>query len=190
VLIDPGDFAWNSGLVKLDTFPKLAEIIVTHEHGDHFHEPFVKALHEAFPDVKWVTNSSVADKLKELGITNVTTDSTDITQVEPLDHARLPYGEGLLNIAVHVFDKLSHPGDSHALPACRDILALPFSAPWGSTTAAIDMARSLTPKQVIPIHDAFWKEDFLAKFHERSKVSLAENGIDFIIPVNGQVIEL
>ncbi len=49
ILVDPGDFSWGSGTFDIVKLNQLDKIVITHEHSDHFCEPFVKALAEKFP---------------------------------------------------------------------------------------------------------------------------------------------
>jgi len=193
VLVDPGSFAWDSGQIKLDTWPKVDEIAVTHEHGDHFHPPFIEALHKAFPDAVWVTNGSVAAMLKGMGIANVTTTDTDFIKITPVKHETLPpgMGEPPANIQVDVFGRLTHPGDSHSLTSTKEILCMPFISPWGSMTHGTEVALQLKPKQVIPIHDALWQPGVRAYFYGMLKdEAFTPQGIELVIPTEGKSFEV
>jgi L-ascorbate metabolism protein UlaG (beta-lactamase superfamily) len=192
ILIDPGNFAWDSGRVNLKHWPKVDEIVVTHEHGDHFHDPFVEELIAKFPDAMWVTNPSVAEKLRAKGATNVTTDSTDSVKICNVPHEKLPAGMGdpPANIQADILGTLTHPGDSVSSKATLPVLAMPFIAPWGSMTEASDAVLRLKPKAVFPIHDALWKEDVRDMFYGWMKAGFEAQGIAFIIPVEGEPFEI
>src|SRR5581483_6257867 len=116
-LFDPGNFSWQSGLIKVDSWPKLDYVIITHEHEDHFSEDFCKALIQKFPDVQWVATEPVVAKLRELGAQKTSSTSIENVEIAPLAHASmspLAPDPNVPNIAVHYKNKISHPGDSHA----------------------------------------------------------------------------
>src|SRR5579864_2125034 len=73
ILIDPGQFSWESGLIDLNKLPQVNRILITHEHQDHFYLPFVQALKEKFPDAKIITNPNVVKILKDAHISSQTT---------------------------------------------------------------------------------------------------------------------
>jgi L-ascorbate metabolism protein UlaG (beta-lactamase superfamily) len=56
-----------------------------------------------------------------------------------------------------------HPGDSYVAPAAvpeggLDVLLVPVSGPWTRLAEAIDFARSVPTRAVVPIHDALLSE--------------------------------
>src|SRR4051812_25248372 len=63
-LIDPGVYSWQSGLLKFDDVKKIDQILITHEHPDHFHVPFIQAVLKKFPKAKVITNQAVVELLK------------------------------------------------------------------------------------------------------------------------------
>jgi L-ascorbate metabolism protein UlaG (beta-lactamase superfamily) len=191
VLVDPGVMSWGSGLVDLKKWPKIDEIAITHEHGDHFHMPFVKAVLERWGRVRIVTNPSVKALLAKEGITSrVETGNTDLIVQTPLAHAKLGWGPAPANNMLRIMRDLTHPGDSHNAPESSRILALPITAPWGSTTRALEMAFQLKPEVVIPIHDWMWLDEARADMYARVEKFFADQGIKFIKAVDGKVFEV
>jgi L-ascorbate metabolism protein UlaG (beta-lactamase superfamily) len=94
------------------------------------------------------------------------------------------------NILVNIFGKLTDPGDSHHFSKTLEVLALPIQAPWGSTKDAVELALSLKPKVIIPIHDWMWREDFRRGMYQRLISFFAENGIQFKGIEKGEIIEV
>ena len=82
-------------------------------------------------------------------------------------------------IGIHYLDKLSDPGDSHSFKETKAILALPVTAPWGSTIKALNLALELKPKHVLPIHDWHWRDEAREQTYDRFERILGEQGITF-----------
>lgn len=194
VLIDPGQFSWESGLFNPTDFNNIDEIVITHEHFDHCSLEFIQAVISVFPKVKIVTNNGVKKKLQSNGIVdNITTNSTDLTVLIPLMHDSMdplssdPPAE---NVSAHVLGLVSHPGDSVHLSESRNILCMPLAGPWGSAIEAIRMASNLGPHAVIPIHDWMWNQDWRKTMYDRMEVFFRSRGIVFFKPEDGQSFEV
>lgn len=189
VLIDPGIFTYQEHVLKPETLNSLDYIAITHEHPDHYHLPFIKKLVARFPDVTILSNPTIVALLQQEGITATTENHQDIT-MESVPHEQLWDAQAPENVMLHVFNKLTHPGDSHHFETTRDILALPIQAPWGSTYDAVQLALKLNPKMIIPIHDWMWKDDVRQKMYERLHGFFKEKGIDFKAVETGETVEL
>jgi len=192
VLFDPGQFSWESGLFKLEDLRKLDYIVITHEHFDHFHLPFVQALVAKFPDAKIITTPSVAQKLKEENTQHVSTESSGpVIIFSNKPHAHLgPLGPGPENIAVHFADRLTVGGDRHDLEETKEILALTVIAPWGSMLDAADMALKLQPKIIFPVHDWHWNETARSQAYDKLESLFLDKGMTFLKPQDGIAIEV
>lgn len=187
-LFDPGIYTYEAKVLHLSSLVKLDYLLITHEHADHFHLPLVKEIAQKFPAVKIVTNQSVAGILAKENIHAAITDT--IITVEETPHEKLWDKQTPENIAITIFNKLTHPGDSLHFIKSADILALPIAAPWGSTTEAVNKALEIKPKAIIPIHDWMWKDEIRTGMYQRLKTFFAEKNIDFKTPETGKIIEV
>lgn len=194
VLTDPGIFTYQEKALAINTLTNLDYILITHEHPDHMHPPFIKELLTAFPDVKVVSNPSVQKLLGEMQIqvhTDLSTLPADSSvQFEDLPHAQLWDMQAPQNLLFNIFGKVTHPGDSHHFETTQEVLALPLQAPWGSTIDAVKLALRLKPKTIIPIHDWMWKDGVRKAMYERLEGFFKERGILFKGLETGDVVEL
>jgi len=183
-LFDPGAMSIDS--IPVDQIEQLDDIIITHIHGDHFVPDFIKQLVQKFPGVAITAPSEVVAALGREGITATDQPSAAITffdapheSVEPL----FPQPE---EVGVHYLDTLSDPGDSHSFTETKAILALPITAPWGSSVRALNLALELKPQYVIPIHDWHWRDEARTSTYDRYAEVLEEQGITFLKPETGK----
>ncbi len=191
ILIDPGIFSWNSGIIEVSKFPKLDAVIVTHKHADHLGEPFVKAIVELQPDVRWLAPADAFDDLKSLGVINVSDQSTDVVEVKTVDHAKVvPFGVQVQNLIVNIFGKVTGPGDTHDFNETKDVLLLPVQAPWGTTIRAFELGLELKPKYIIPIHDWMWNDEWRNHVYNRLEDVFKNTDTRIIRPVDGESIEI
>jgi L-ascorbate metabolism protein UlaG (beta-lactamase superfamily) len=191
ILVDPGIFAWQSGNVDVAKLPQLNYIVVTHLHGDHLAEPFVRALVERSPDVQWIAPSDAQESLKGFGVTKVTNQSLDKLEVSEAEHAKvIPFGVACNNLRVDYDNKLTIVGDTHDISDTKDILLLPVQAPWGTTVEGLELGLKLKPKYILPVHDWMWRDEWKANVYDRFEAVLAEQDTKFIKAVNGQQIEI
>lgn len=192
ILVDPGQFSWESGMFDIDTLDKLDSVVVTHEHFDHFYPAFVEAIVHKFPEVPFISASPVVGQLQTMGVSNVCSQSSgEIEIFSRKPHAALaPLGEAPENIAVHIAGKLTVGGDRHDLEESRDVLALTVTAPWGSMTDAAAMALELEPKVIVPVHDWHWNNTARSGAYDRLEEFFAGHGIRFLKPADGQAFEV
>ena len=191
VLFDPGIFSWNSGLVDVEALPQLDFIVVSHKHGDHMAEPFVRALILRFPDVQWIAPSDAHEDLKSWGVTNITNQSTGPIDVMEVDHAPVePFGVQVKNLVINWKGGVTFPGDSLDIDASQPVLLLPIQAPWGTTVHALKLADQLKPKYVLPVHDWMWNEAWRQDCYNRFDAVLSPTGTTFLRPKDGEVIEI
>ncbi len=191
VLFDPGMFSWQSGLVNVAELPRLDAVVITHQHADHFSEPFVRALLAAQPEVQWVAPPDIHGALQEFGITKFTADSVNDLQVTVGQHAFLgSFAPTAQNLTVHYLDKVTAPGDSHDFSEIKELVFLPVDAPWGSSVAAVELAKKLKPKYVLPVHDWMWKDEWRKLWYGRFKDVLKAEGILFLEPKDAEPIEI
>ena len=154
-LFDPGGWSWQSGSFDIDKIDRIDRIIITHAHGDHFDPEFLKTVLDKFPQAHLVANEEVQQAVKAAGI-DVTMRGQETACAKPFTapHEGLPTGTPPpANTGFHFKSVFTHPGDSHTFDESMDVLALPVIAPWGSTVRAVELAKRLKPKHIIPIHD-------------------------------------
>ncbi len=132
----------------------MHRVCITHEHADHVKPEFVAWLRDRGDDVTVHGPSSVADVLAPHDI-EVATDVPDDMTAEDVDHGTLPNGTTVPNRSWTVGDVLTHPGDSYAPTSSAPTLALPLLTPWGSATEAVQFARRVGARQVVPVHDLY-----------------------------------
>lgn len=191
-IIDPGEYSWASGLFNVDKLERLDDIIITHDHADHYSLPFVQALRAKFPNVRITTTSVLAEQLEKDGVGNYTTEASngiEFTQVthetmEPLAPPPPP------NLAVHYLDQLTQPGDSHHFSESKEILALPITAPWGTWRRAAELGLELKPKTIIPIHDWHLNPEARTAAYDRFESFFKEHDIRFIKIKDGEPVEV
>lgn len=187
-LFDPG----NMSQVDVDHLEYLDDIFITHIHADHMDTELIKKLVAKFPDVRITAPADAAKVLSAAGITASSDPPTGVRFFESPHEAVRP----LMTVdppdefGIHYLEKLSHPGDSHSFHETMPVLALPVSAPWGSTVQAVKLALDLKPKYIVPIHDWHWSDQARESSYEKMEKLFAEHGITFIKAVNGESFTL
>ena len=158
LLVDPGTFALNAAelLARADT------VLITHEHFDHFDEATVTAALNARPDLKVYGPDAVTARWPDRGeqVTAVaagdkfTASGFEVAVfggIHAAIHADVPQ---VTNVGFLIDGSIYHPGDSYHVPAAPvPTLLLPTSGPWTKLGEAVDFVRSVSPEQVIQIHE-------------------------------------
>jgi L-ascorbate metabolism protein UlaG (beta-lactamase superfamily) len=178
-LFDPGFHTFGSGEIDLDTIGDIQRIFVTHEHGDHVSPDFLRWLLDRGEDVTVHANDAVRDLLAPHDIL-VDTASPGGVSCEDVLHERIPTGAQPPNRSWTIDGVLTHPGDSYQPTATAPVLALPLLVPWGSVTASVDFARTLEPREVIPIHDFYTSASGRAWVAGMAKNVLAQSNIELV----------
>lgn len=177
VLIDPGVYSWPR--IELDKLPDLDVLLISHVHTDHYCLEAVRGLRERFSGLPIVTNSEV-EALLERGKVELHTQVFSWCETSDMGHPPVPWkDDDCLNTAFHLFDQLTFAGDSLELSETRPILALPITATWGSTAAAVELAVKLRPQIVIPIHDWHWHDAARTKVYSDVESVLTKHNIRF-----------
>ena len=187
ILIDPGNYSEES--LGVNSLNGLDYLLITHEHPDHMYLPLIKKTLEKSPEVKIISNPSVAGILGNEGI-KASTDGDKFIKLEEVPHEKIWMGKPVQNVKFIVTGKLTHPGDSHTFTQTTEILALPIQAPWGSTTAAVELAEKLKPKIIIPIHDWHWKDEARENMYKRLAEHFAALSIKFTGLEDGVTINI
>lgn len=187
-IFDPGSMSEQAlDVSKLD---HLDDIFITHEHGDHFSLMLVQKLVTKFPEVRITAPKSVVQQLLAVNIAA----SDQAPQGVIFFDSPHELGEPLFSrpeqLGYHYLDSLTHPGDSHSFHETKAILALPITAPWGTTIKALNLALELKPRYVLPIHDWHWRDEARASTYDKFERLLAEQGITFLKLQTGLPVDI
>ncbi|MCI0678552.1 MAG: MBL fold metallo-hydrolase [Actinobacteria bacterium] len=178
-LFDPGFHTFTSGELDLTEIGDVTRVLITHEHGDHASPDFINWLIGRRSDLVVYSNPRVAEVLESAGVQVSTEVPADVT-VEDVLHERIASGATPPNRAFTIDGLFTHPGDSRQPTTTAPVLALPLIAPWDSATGAVEFARRLRPRQVIPVHDFYLSKagrDWVANM---VKGVLAGHGIELV----------
>lgn len=157
LVIDPGGFSEEDAAVGAD------EILVTHEHPDHFDEGRLRAAMEANPAARIRAPRSVTERISTTFPGRVHTvgegDTFDAAGFEVEVHGSLhavihPDIPQIANCGYVVGGSLFHPGDALTVPGRSvDTLLLPVHAPWSKISEVIDYVREVAPRRALDVHD-------------------------------------
>jgi L-ascorbate metabolism protein UlaG (beta-lactamase superfamily) len=181
-LFDPGFWTFDSGVVDLDSIGDVQRVLITHEHGDHVKPEFVRWLIDRGDDVAVHGNDAVVRLLAGHDIDATSSVPSDCS-VEDVLHGVIPTGATPPNRSWTIDDVLTHPGDSHEPTSTAPVLALPLMAPWTSMTAALAFARSIGPRQVVPIHDFYLSDSGRRAMTGMARAVLAQSDIE-VVPLD------
>lgn len=188
-MTDPGAFSSGQELVT-----DLDVVLITHEHPDHLHTASLEAILKNNPEVRIISNSAVARKLKDINLyCEVVEGRNSIkigsTAVEAFDgqHGEIfeDFGQ-VQNTGYFIADKFFYPGDSfHDPERAVDVLALPVAGPWCPIGDAIRYALEVKPRKTFPVHDGMIQADKTGIFHGAPDKILGESGIEFVVMKEG-----
>lgn len=187
-LFDPG--AFSAELLEAHQFGYLDDIIITHEHFDHMDVPTIKKLLQQFPKCRVTAPASAAKKLNDEGVGTAAEPWEGIEFFNSPHEGHEPFLAPPEQIGVHYLDTLTYPGDSHSFTETKAILALPITAPWGSTDRAVQLVLELKPRYIIPIHDWHWRDEVRTEMYGRLQQIFAANSLKFVIPVDGVAFKI
>jgi L-ascorbate metabolism protein UlaG (beta-lactamase superfamily) len=187
-VLDPGSMSFD--VFEFDKLKSLDNILITHIHQDHYHLPFIKKLVEMFPEVHITAPQEVVEDLEKNGIKAISDASEGVELFDAPHENTEPLFPIPQEIGIHYLGLLSDPGDSHSFIETKEILALPITAPWGSTIKAVNLALELKPKYVIPIHDWHWSDTARESMYNNIAMVLEKSDIKMFKPITGEAITI
>jgi L-ascorbate metabolism protein UlaG (beta-lactamase superfamily) len=210
ILTDPGSYSTDqNSLIGIDA------VVITHEHGDHFHAESVRAIVKNNPAAVIIANSSVGKKLDELGITHVIVEGRDKMKVgevmiEAFDwrHEEIFEERGQVQNTAYLITGGSAgigatgvagaqqtfllPGDAYCDPGAAakvDILALPVAGPWCRIPDALRYAIKVKPRAAFPVHDGALKDGASGFLYQMVEQVLKDKEITFSMLAAGSESE-
>lgn len=190
IITDPGSFSdTQNSLMGIDV------VVITHEHGDHFHAESVQAIVKNNPAVIVIANSAVGKKLDELGVAHTVIDgrgkgAIGELPVEAFDcrHEEIFEEMGQVQNTAYLIgtatgENFFIPGDAYCDPGAAakvDVLALPVAGPWCRLPDALRYALKVKPRAAFPIHDAMLRQSTGGFLYQIiAQVLKDKGGIDF-----------
>lgn len=165
IIIDPGSITFAAGF-KPEEFQGADAYLITHQHQDHMDPENIKNI---VNDELVYGNADVVAKLKSLGVEAKETHDREKFQVgefdiTPIDlpHCKMQDGtDGPPNTGFLINNVFFHPGDGDKAPQglTSHNLALPIAGPTITMDKALQFAKDLQAKVVIPIHFDYFKAD-------------------------------
>lgn len=156
LLIDPGSFT-----LPLDELHRLAGVVITHEHPDHWTPEHLDRILRDAPGTPIFGPAGVVRAAEGYEITEVAPGDAVTAGdfalrffggVHAEIHSSLPLVD---NVGVLVDDELYYPGDSYAVPEGVEVgtLAAPLGAPWLKIGDAMDYVLAVKPRRAFGTHD-------------------------------------
>jgi len=185
-ITDPGSYSDSQNAVT-----GVHAIIITHEHGDHFHIDSVKAIINNNPRVTIIANASTGKLLDAAGLAHVVVDGRGSTEVngvtvEAFDckHEEVYQEMAQVQNTGYLIDGTFFiPGDSFQVSSFEkpvQVLALPVAGPWCRLPDAIRYALRVKPAKAFPVHDGMIRPGFGGFVAQMLGTILKPSGIEFI----------
>jgi L-ascorbate metabolism protein UlaG (beta-lactamase superfamily) len=187
-LFDPGSM--SAAAIDVDSLQKLDDVFITHIHQDHFDINLIQKIVQKFPGIRITTTDEVVDQLSARNIPASTQAPQGVTFFVSPHESVAPLFPQPSEIGIHYEDIISHPGDSHSFKETKKVLALPITAPWGSTIRALNLALELKPQYVLPIHDWHWSEEARTQMYDMFENQLGSRGITFYKLQTGRPVDI
>lgn len=182
-LTDPGSWTeYPEDLFGIDY------ILITHEHGDHFHVPAVKDLMEKNPHAKIICNKSVGKLVTEAGFSFTEISDGMLFDLNgiSLEGFGTRHGEiwneigQVENTGFFLDNKFFYPGDNFTNPnRAVDILAAPVAGPWMKFKDALAYILEIKPRVAVPVHDGMLTSGREGPLYLITPKVLEEHGISF-----------
>ena len=174
--------------MSAETFRDVDTVVITHSHPDHLD---LNALQQivALGNPTIIANDEVAAILANEGISATVLNEGEHTagpfrlRAIPTPHEailadRLPQHTAYL-INERVLNAVDSFGEPLLAYAGIDTLIMPVMAPFLTEVRAFEFARSMRPRQVIPIHDGYSRDFFLRLRHDNYAQQFERIGVTF-----------
>jgi L-ascorbate metabolism protein UlaG (beta-lactamase superfamily) len=189
ILTDPGLYSTSQNDVT-----GIDIVLITHEHPDHLHTESLQQILQNNSNAVVVSNSSVANILKDKNIPVQIIKEGDQESVLGFNlegfgtkHADVfDTITPVENTGYFINDRLFYPGDALTDPKKPiDILALPVAGPWLTIRDALEYAIKLNPKNAFPVHDGMLVSGREGPVHFLTNAVLPTHGINFVVMKEG-----
>ncbi|HVS79789.1 MAG TPA: MBL fold metallo-hydrolase [Candidatus Paceibacterota bacterium] len=193
IMTDPGSYT-----PAAESETGIDIVLITHEHGDHFHVESLKKILAANPQVVVVTNSAVGKLLRAENIPFTQVEDSESESVNGIliegfgtTHA-LVYDSipSVMNTGYFVDNSFYFPGDAFYNPGKEvQVLALPMAGPWLKLSEALDYLKLVRPTVAFNVHDGMIipaSSGFLAHL---GQMAGQEDGTKFVYMGNGDIAE-
>lgn len=188
LLVDIGNFA--TAKFPRDQVKPFDAILITHQHADHI-DPDLATWLDGL-DVPIYSNQDVAETFPDLHIQVLTDQQTAsvagfTVTARDLPHCKMPDGgEGPPNTGYVIDGHFFHPGDGIAIDdlTVRN-LAVPVAGPSVSLLSAVQLARQVQAKTIIPMH-----YDNPVFFNDPKVLKQRFNECEVVVLEHGQSAEL
>jgi L-ascorbate metabolism protein UlaG (beta-lactamase superfamily) len=191
ILVDPGDFSWQSGVVNKSLLHDIDYVVVTHSHLDHLDPEFAKAINELSPNAIWYTTASSQKVLAEIGIVSEIESGLSNIQYIASEHADLEHWGACADHSSFVlFGDLYIGGDCHTHKSMHGASVFAGAingGPWGSIKSMLNMLAALEekPLKFLPLHDWHWNDAAKKSFYIGLASAMQKLGIEFVPLENG-----
>ena len=191
ILFDPGKFSFVDGRVDPEIFGDVGTVVVTHHHPDHVAPEVLRRIVSG-SGARVLGNGEVAATLGEHGIA-VEVVEDGARQVGPFTLEAIPaahepiLSESLPRVTAWLINgRVLNPSDSFDARLERhagtELLLVPVMAPYLTELGVMDFVRRMKPRQVLPVHDGYARDYFLAQRYETYRPYFRELGIVFHEP--------